>query len=74
MLWWYVVPQQWPIFFQAYGIHADEYLIERIYWWAAKTSLAIALWHIEREKDCTTFLRDFVAAVKKGDNPHAVFS
>jgi hypothetical protein len=74
LLWWYVSPQQWPIFFRAYGIRVDKYLVDRIYWWAARTSFAVALWHVEHERDCTAFLRDFVAAVKKGGNPHAVFS
>ncbi len=73
LLWWYVSPQQWPIFFQAYSLPVDEYLDERIYWWAARTSFAIALWHVEHEYVCTAFLRDFVAAVNKDSNPRAVF-
>ncbi|HEY6284165.1 MAG TPA: phosphotransferase [Ktedonobacteraceae bacterium] len=73
LLWWYVSPQQWPEFFQAYGIRVDKYLIDRIYWWAARTSFAIALWHVEHGYDCTAFLQDFVAALNKGSNPHAVF-
>jgi thiamine kinase-like enzyme len=73
LLWWYVSQQKWPIFFQAYGLPVDEYLIERIYWWAARTSFAIALWHVEHDYDCTAFLQDFVAAVNRESNPHAVF-
>lgn len=73
VLWWYVSPQQWPIFFQAYGLPVDEYLYDRIFWWAARTSFAVALWHVEHEYDCTAFIRDFIAAVNKDGNPRAVF-
>jgi len=73
LLWWYVSPKQWPIFFQAYGLVLDDSLVNRIYWWAARTSFAIALWHAEHEFDCTAFLQDFIAALNKLDNPHAVF-
>lgn len=73
LLWWYVSPQQWPVFYQAYGLPADEYLVDRIFWWAARTSFAVALWHVEHDYDCTAFLQDFIAAVNKYGNPHAVF-
>jgi aminoglycoside phosphotransferase (APT) family kinase protein len=73
ILWWYVSPQQWPTFYQAYGLPTDEYLVDRIYWWAARTSFAVALWHAEQQFDCTAFLQDFLAAVNKGSNPHSVF-
>ncbi len=73
LLWWYVSQQKWPVFFQAYGLPLDEYLIDRIYWWAARTSFAIALWHVEHDSDCTAFLHDFIAAENKESNPHAVF-
>jgi aminoglycoside phosphotransferase (APT) family kinase protein len=73
LLWWYVSPKQWPIFFQVYGLVLDENLVNRIYWWAARSSFAIALWHVEHEFDCTDFLQDFIAAVNKLDNPRAAF-
>jgi aminoglycoside phosphotransferase (APT) family kinase protein len=73
LLWWYVSPRQWPVFFQAYGLRVDEYLVDRIYWWAARTSFTIALWQIEHHYDCTAFLQDFIAALNRGSNPHAVF-
>ena len=73
LLWWYVSPTQWPIFFQAYGLLLDENLVNRIYWWAARTSFAIALWHVEHEFDCTAFLQDFLAALNRFDNPRAIF-
>jgi aminoglycoside phosphotransferase (APT) family kinase protein len=73
LLWWYVAPHQWHEFFEAYGLEVNDGLIERIYWWAARTSLAIALWHVEHQYDSQAFLMDFLAAVNMESNPHAVF-
>ena len=73
LLWWYVAPHQWNEFFEAYGLELDNKLIERIYWWAARTSFAVALWHVEHQYDCRGFLADFLAAVNMKSNPHAVF-
>ncbi len=73
LLWWYVAQQHWPDFFQNYGLPINEQLTDRVFWWAARSSFAIALWHIEHHYDCTSFLKDFVAAVRKESNPHAVF-
>lgn len=73
LLWWYVAPHQWNEFFEAYGLVMDDGLIERIYWWSARTSFAIALWHVEYQYDCQAFLMDFLAAVNRENNPHAVF-
>ena len=73
LLWWYVAKQRWQAFFQSYGLSMDEQLTDRIFWWAARTSLAIAFWLIEHHFDCEPFLKDFVAAVRKESNPHAVF-
>ncbi len=73
LLWWYVPKQRWGEFFQAYGLPMDEAVVERIFWWAARTSLAVALWHVEHGYDCAAFLRDFVASVSREGNPRAVF-
>lgn len=73
LLWWYVSQEKWPIFFRAYGLPLDEYLVDRIFWWAARSSFAIALWYVEHGYDCTAFLQDFVAALNKASNPHSVF-
>lgn len=73
LLWWYVAQHQWHEFFKAYGLTMDDALVERIYWWAARTSFAIALWHVEHGYDCRAFLLDFLAAVNGESNPHAVF-
>ncbi len=74
LLWWYVAQHQWHEFFEVYGVMMDNALVERIYWWAARTSFAIALWHVEHGYDCRAFLLDFLAAVNGESNPHAVFS
>jgi thiamine kinase-like enzyme len=74
LLWWYVPQHRWPDFFQSYGSSLDEASIERIFWWAARTSFAVALWHAEHGHECSHFLHDFLAALAKKDNPHAVFS
>ena len=73
LLWWYVAQHQWHEFFAAYGLTMDDRLIERIYWWTARTSFAIALWHVEHGYDCRAFLLDFLAAMNGESNPHAVF-
>jgi hypothetical protein len=73
LLWWYVAPHHWNEFFETYGLTMDDGLIERIHWWAARTSFAIALWHVEHRYDCRAFLVDFLAALNMGSNPHAVF-
>ncbi len=51
ILWWYVLRHRWEEFFREYGLELDEDLIERIFWWAARTSFAIALWHCEHGYD-----------------------
>lgn len=73
LLWWYVAQHQWHEFFEAYGVMMDDGLVERIYWWAARTSFAIALWHVEHGYDCRAFLLDFLTATNMESNPHAVF-
>jgi aminoglycoside phosphotransferase (APT) family kinase protein len=71
LLWWYVSRRQWIEFFDAYGLGIDEAIIDRIFWWAARTSFAVALWQVEHEHDCRAFLQDFLAALHKESNPHA---
>lgn len=73
LLWWYVPWQHWQELFRGYGLRMDEALLERIFWWAARTSFAVALWHSEHGYDCQAFLQDFLAALNKKHNPRAVF-
>ncbi len=74
VLWWYVEPRHWPAFFQSYGASMDNASVERIYWWTARTSFAVALWHMEHQRECASFLQDFLAALAKKSNPHAAWS
>jgi len=74
LLWWYVAPHHWPDFFQSYGSSLDDASVEKIFWWAARTSFAVALWHAAHQHECSAFLQDFLAALAKKSNPHAVFS
>jgi hypothetical protein len=62
--------EQWHDFFVDFGQQMEDCPDDRIFWWAARTSFAIALWHVEHSYDCTAFLKDFVAALNKEDNPH----
>ncbi|MFH0863500.1 MAG: phosphotransferase [Candidatus Gottesmanbacteria bacterium] len=71
LLWWYVPKTQWQDFFDSYGMVISEDIKDNIYWWAAKSSLAIALWNLERGYEYKSFLLDFRAALDKKDNPHA---
>jgi thiamine kinase-like enzyme len=70
LLWWYVRQENWPSFFQAYGLPYDDLLLERLFWWTARASLAITFWLIEQKQEPTHFLQDFLAAIQKDDNPH----
>jgi aminoglycoside phosphotransferase (APT) family kinase protein len=74
LLWWYVPQHHWPDFFQSYGSSLDEASVERIFWWAARTSFAVALWQAAHQYECRAFLHDFLAALAKKSNPHAGFS
>lgn len=70
ILWWYVKRENWPPFFQAYGLIYDAMVIERLFWWTARTSLAIALWQLDHKQDPSNFLQDFIAAIHRDNNPH----
>ncbi len=71
ILWWYVPQHCWPTFFQHYNVPLNDASVEKIFWWAARTSLAVVLWCVEHRHDHTGFLQDFLAALAKKDNPHA---
>lgn len=72
ILWWYVPRSKWSEFFDAYGISADIGTYDRAYWWAAKTSLSVAVWLNEQgyQAEMADFLEDFGAAANKRENPH----
>lgn len=73
LLWWYVPPARWPEFVRGYATSLGDSVIERAYWWSARTSLEVAHGFYEhgyrdRSED---FLEDFLAAAAAQDNPHA---
>lgn len=71
-LWWYVPPTRWQEFLLAYDTPLGEAVFERMYWWAARTSLEIVHGLLARgySRLATDFLIDFLAAVEREDNPH----
>jgi thiamine kinase-like enzyme len=72
LLWWYLPESQWEIFFNAYGETLTTESLNKIYWFAARISLDVALWHIENQKPDPGFFNDFVTAVNKRPNPQAI--
>lgn len=76
LLWWYVPPARWPEFFRAYAAPLGDAVVERAYWWAARTSLEVAHGLLDRgyRDRAWDFLEDFLAAAARKDNPHARYS
>jgi aminoglycoside phosphotransferase (APT) family kinase protein len=69
LLWWNFPPAQWQVFFERYGLELSAARRQKIYWFAARASLDIALWHAEHGADGNGFTEDFLAAVKAEPNP-----
>ncbi len=69
LLWWNFPPEQWHRFFEEYGLDLTAWRREKIYWFAARASLDIAIWHAEYGMDGTGFAEDFLAAVNQEPNP-----
>jgi thiamine kinase-like enzyme len=72
-LWWYASPDTWPEFFDSYAEDLDKPQLDRLYWWAARQSLQVALWTANEagaHKETQAFLEDFEAGVAQQDNPH----
>jgi thiamine kinase-like enzyme len=70
-LWWYLPVPQWQDFFTSYGAPLPTSVGARVYWFAARASLAICLWHIEHGIPEGAFYEDFFAALDQQPNPHA---
>jgi aminoglycoside phosphotransferase (APT) family kinase protein len=74
LLWWYVPPERWGAMLQRFWLPdaASATTIDRVFWWAAVSSLRIALW-IERQTPdddaIQSFLADFIAAAHGRPNP-----
>jgi aminoglycoside phosphotransferase (APT) family kinase protein len=69
LLWWNFPPSQWPAFFEKYGLSLEAARLAKIYWFAARASLDIALWHAEHSLDGRSFAADFLAALDQQPNP-----
>lgn len=72
LLWWYVPPERWSEFFRAYQHPLGDGVVERAYWWTARTSLEITHGLLERGywTRATDFVIDFLAAVDRKENPY----
>ena len=70
-LWWYLPTAQWQEFFTSYGAPLTPSAEQRVYWFAARASLAICLLHLESGYPEGAFYEDFLAALDRRPNPHA---
>jgi aminoglycoside phosphotransferase (APT) family kinase protein len=69
ILWWNFQPEQWPLFFERLNSEFTGIHRAKTYWFAARASLDIALWHAEHGLDGSSFADDFLAAVNEDPNP-----
>jgi hypothetical protein len=71
-LWWYLPEREWGRFFEVAGHDWSEAIRDKVYWYAARASLDVALWHYESGHGSDRgFLADCIAAVKLRGNPRA---
>lgn len=74
ILWWFVPPERWEAMFRRFWLPdaaSAAAAIDRIFWWAAVTSLRVALW-IDRHAPAAaihSFLEDFHEAAARRPNP-----
>ncbi|MBA2247814.1 MAG: phosphotransferase [Chloroflexia bacterium] len=74
ILWWYVPPERGEAILQRCWLPdaASAATIDRVFWWAAVSSLRVALW-IDRQARgddaIRSFLADFIAAAHGLPNP-----
>ncbi len=69
LLWWNFPPEQWHLFFEKYGVELSAARQAKIYRFAARASLDVALWHAEHNLDGQGFIDDFLAASTQQPNP-----
>ncbi|HLO17881.1 MAG TPA: aminoglycoside phosphotransferase family protein [Anaerolineales bacterium] len=69
VLWWNFPPEHWPAFLEKCGIEITKGLLDKIYWFSARASFEIVLWHAEHHLDGQDFIEDFCAALNKQPNP-----
>lgn len=71
-LWWYLPQKDWGRAIVTRGGQFDEGTRQKIFWFAARASLDVALWLLKHEgEDDKGFLKDFVAATHLQPNPRA---
>jgi Phosphotransferase enzyme family len=71
LVWWYLPMHQCQDFFRSYGAPLTPAAEAKIYWFAARASLAICLWHLAHGHPMGGFYNDFLAALNLQPNPHA---
>lgn len=69
-LWWYLPEGDWSTFLQQMDIQETYMNKEKVYWFAARASLTIALWLAERNKNPGQFVQDFITAMQRKENSH----
>ena len=71
VVWWYLAPDAWQRFFDAYGMPIDQ---DRLFWWVAKRSVELALFLDRRQArtSAQAFLADFYRALEHQHNPQAM--
>ncbi len=70
--WWYLPERDWCRLLDVAGHGWSEEVRDKVYWYAARASLDVALWHYEQGHDTDrSFLGDFVAAANLRANPRA---
>ncbi|HEX8983686.1 MAG TPA: hypothetical protein VF792_13005 [Ktedonobacterales bacterium] len=70
ILWWYLPIHQWPDLFRSYGAPFTPAEEAKVYWFAARASLVICLWHAEHGHSDGGFYEDFIATLNRRPNPH----
>ncbi len=72
-LWWYIPARDWERFLRIQGISLKPEVNRRIFWYAARISLEVAIWQAENKYDNSkAFLNDFFAAVNFLPNPRGI--
>jgi aminoglycoside phosphotransferase (APT) family kinase protein len=71
-LWWYVPQGRWEELLVITRLELTGDVQQRVYWFAARASLNIGLWHLEHGYGTDRgYLEDFLAAVNLRPNPRA---
>lgn len=74
ILCWFVPPERWKAMLRWFWLPdaASAAAIDRVFWWAAVSSLRVALWidrHAPDDDAIHSFLEDFHEAAARRSNP-----